>query len=178
MFGAWRPAVDDGEILFRLFGVTDVDCVAFAFIENSFVVADAVVVSEVNCFIGLIYGEKKQHQNIVVLWENFSLAKFSYQNAYKLCKIQKLNKWTNFGLKCIKSRKIMCTFSEIKFQLMKDLWCILITEFFFANSDSMIDSNSISENYRFLDYLLSADRKLVMSVLIVDFFLLVVNCYS
>lgn len=46
----WRPAaddVDDGDILFRLFGVTDIDWVAFVFIVKSF----AVAVSEVPRFV-------------------------------------------------------------------------------------------------------------------------------
>lgn len=47
MVVTWRPpAVDDGEILFRLFGVADVDCATVVFIENSF----AVAVSEVLAF--------------------------------------------------------------------------------------------------------------------------------
>lgn len=55
MLDVWRPAADDGEILFLLFGVTDVDCVAFAFIENSVTVADAV--SEVSRFTELLNDE-------------------------------------------------------------------------------------------------------------------------
>lgn len=54
----WRPpAVDDGEILFRIFGVADVDCAAFVFIENSL----AVAVSEVLAFHGLNFDNAPKH---------------------------------------------------------------------------------------------------------------------